>query len=188
MTLKDFTPKDYVTVGISILALLVSGTTAFFNFFFKKYQLKVNIDSDYVEQRRQQRLELFLVNSGNRPIAVRRIRLVPYTGAEDASAGTWCESYRGRGADIDATRRPEPFIVKAGEVAFQRLYFDIAPHLQPNAAKTLICVRFGFGAADRWRWAEHPLLQIVPSPGGELRPKELGSKDLKPIDKWFISF
>lgn len=181
------TPKDRFTIIISVLALLVSSITAYINFFLRKYDVRANIDSDYMADRKQQRLELFVMNSGNRPVAVRRIRLVPYIGTGDASAIIKCASYGQRGPEIDPADKFEPFIVKAGEISFTRLFFDIAPHLQPSPnQKVLICTRFGFGAADRWRWAENPLLQISLN-NGQVNMVDFDTKDISLISRWFAS-
>lgn len=91
--------KDKISLLISIVALLMSGTVAYYNLFrvrhdvkvsfpssFKYIDLSVDIESDdgYELLAVSARQSFTIVNSGNKPVAVTAIRLI---GKQTKSAG-----------------------------------------------------------------------------------------------------
>lgn len=74
--------KDWITVSISILALLVSSTTAYFNFFRIRNDASaavLGLTEAFDDGRPGIELDIAVYNTGNRQIAVTRIEILVNT-------------------------------------------------------------------------------------------------------------
>jgi hypothetical protein len=114
--------KDKITISISVLALLVSGMTAYFTVARQADDLRVVIERTPAVFLTEKKLsilsdqQLTFINSGNRPVAVTGITLVVSPTGLDKTCVHPDELF-------SLNYEVEPFVVKSGEITIKKMAF-----------------------------------------------------------------
>jgi hypothetical protein len=121
---NGFAPKDWVAVTISVLALIVSGGTAYFNVIQKvenvsvtvRYTPSVDKDGDKLAVR-PETYSVFFINSGNRPVTIFGMSVLFVQHKERLAFNCYPETIEAAAGQFDTDL--EPFVVKENEVAIK---------------------------------------------------------------------
>jgi hypothetical protein len=123
-TSKGFAAKDWVAVTISVLALIVSGGSAYFNVIQKvenvsvtvRYAPTVNKDGDKLVVP-PETYSVFFINSGNRPVTILGMSVLFVQHKERLAFNCYPPGVEAAAREFNTDL--EPFVVRENEVAIR---------------------------------------------------------------------
>jgi hypothetical protein len=138
---RSFIIKDWLTVAISTLALLISAITAYVSVLRQTERLSVAAQDVPLSQREDREqmsigvdglFDVSLINSGDRTIAVLSVELIVLQIDESRDEG--CSKFAFKGPEPMKTSF-SPIMLKGNEVATERIKITSVPYVQEGFFK-----------------------------------------------------
>jgi hypothetical protein len=178
--------KDQMSLGISVLALALSGLSFYVQFFWEAPRLSSAVKLDLraaidLERGELQPISISLVNPGNQPVLVEELYISTSQSKDfhlDCPRAhyptfSWQRLHNG-----DTSRPAEPIVIKPGDVVSSKVDFEIpGSEVRIGEQFTLVCLNVSYIAsgapADMGRfWA----FEILPKLTTETDVQNLGSQ------------
>ncbi len=106
-----------LTTIVAVLAMLISGVSFYFSYFYTKQELEVTVtEVSYVTNKGELYMTVAFANGGNRDAALLRAEPALWTRRDDKSEAAWMSLSDKVHPNIPVTAPKTPLVIKAGGV------------------------------------------------------------------------